>query len=82
MKLNLHIEQLVLDGLPLSRHEAEIVQRTLRAELALRLARAEAFSTSAHVAELRAADIRLRAAGTPGHLGQDVAHAVTESLLK
>jgi hypothetical protein len=59
MKINVHIERLVLEGLPLSRAHGPLVRRAVEAELARLLA------TSGVAPELRSPGTIPRAQGSP-----------------
>ena len=66
MKINLHIERLVLDGLPLSSREGPQVRRAVQAELS-RLLATGGFSQE------------LRSAGAVPRIGAGVVHVARES---
>jgi hypothetical protein len=83
MKINVHIERLILDGLPIERRDGAAVQAAVEAELA-RLFHAgqlsPALRSSSMVAGLRAAFIELPESVSPAGLGQQIAQAVHTSL--
>jgi hypothetical protein len=85
MKINLHIERLVLDGLPLNDAAAVAQLRAgLEAELArLIVAAAPGLPpTGGAVPRLQAAPIHLSPAAKPARLGQQIAQAVHGALNK
>ena len=79
MKINLHIERLVLDGLPVSRSEGALVQTEVEAELS-RLLGAGGLSpelqSGAAVPSVPAGNIEVNANSKPARLGQQIATAV------
>jgi hypothetical protein len=80
MSINVHIERLVLDGLPVARHQAPLVQAAVEAELA-RLILAEglapAFQSGGGATPgVQAPGIRFTSASSPAQLGQKIARAV------
>ena len=83
MKINVHIERLILDGLPIERRDGAAVQAAVEAELA-RLFNAGEFSpvlrSGTAVPNLRAAPIELQETVTPTDLGQQIAQTVHGSL--
>jgi len=77
--ITLHIERLILDGVPLSYSQRPLVQAAVEAELARLLA------SNGLLAELRSGgtlrhvpggNIQLSSDGNPHALGQQIAHAV------
>jgi hypothetical protein len=83
MKISVHIERLVLDGLPLERRDGPIVSAAVEREL-VRLfnsgALAPALLSSNAVPRLKAPSIELQEAVSPKQLGQQIAAAVHDSL--
>jgi hypothetical protein len=83
MKISVHIERLVLDGLPLERRDGPIVRAAVERELA-HLFNADApaprLLSSNAVPSLRAASIELQETVSPKQLGQQIAKAVHGSL--
>jgi hypothetical protein len=79
MKINLHIERLVLDGLPVGSHQGALIQSAIEAELARLLAgnglEPELVSGGA-LGSLRAGGIRLEQDSTAPQLGEQIAGAV------
>ena len=79
MKVNLHIERLVLDGLPISHSQGALVQRAVEAELS-QLLKAGALSPElqggAALSSVEAANIEMKANSNPARLGQQIASAV------
>lgn len=85
MKINLHIERLVLEGLPLSRAQGPLVQRAVELELT------RLFGGGDIAAGLRSGGTIPHAAGGPLHfakeasprqLGTQIAQSVHEGLGK
>jgi hypothetical protein len=79
MKINLHIERLVLDGLPVESHQGASIQSAIEAELARLLAvdglKPELLSGGA-IGSLRTGGIRLERNFTAPQLGEQIAGAV------
>lgn len=79
MNINLHIERLILDGLPLSPAHRAQVQAAVEAELSRLLTAGglhHALQSGLAVPSLRADDLRLNADTHPTQLGQQIAQAV------
>jgi hypothetical protein len=83
MRINVHIERLILDGLPLERHDGPIVRAAVERELA-QLFNAGALTSrllsSNAVPSLRAQSIELQEGLSPKQLGRQIAAAVHDSL--
>ncbi len=79
MNINVHIERLILDGLPIARNQGPLVQVAVEAELA-RLLAADGLAANllagGALAHVQAGSIQLTGEGNPGQLGQQVAQAV------
>jgi len=79
MKINLHIERLVLDGLPIERNQRSIVQAAVEAELT-RLLSTDGIGASlisgGAIPYLAAGGIQLERDNTPAELGQQIAQSV------
>lgn len=78
MKLHIHIERLVLDGLPLTGSQGAQLQEALQRELASALATgglSHELRRGGAVQRLRAADPKLRD-NSPGELGRQIARSV------
>lgn len=83
MNIRLHIDRLVLDGLPLGAHDGRLVQAAVEAELSRLLAAGiapEAFGQGFAVPGLRAEAVRLEAGATPQGIGAQVAQAVHKGI--
>lgn len=79
--IELHIEELVLHGLPLTRGQGPVVQAAVEAELARLLAEQGLNRSSAEAtAHLSAGSIQLTKNNKPAHLGHQIAQAVYGSL--
>lgn len=85
MNINLHIERLVLEGLPLTRAQGPLVQVAVENELA------RLFATNGVAPGLTSGGLRPHAAGgavqftkdaTPRQLGTQIAQSVHEGLAK
>ena len=80
MSINVHIERLVLDGLPVERHQAPLVQSAVEAELAQLLAAeglASGLKSGGHATpRLDAPGIQLSNDSNPAQIGQQIARAV------
>ena len=83
MKINVRIERLILDGLPIERRDAAAVQAAVEAKLT-ELFNAGALSpallSGSMLSSLRAASIELQETVNPTGLGQQIAEAVHGSL--
>jgi hypothetical protein len=78
MKINLHIENLVLDGLPLARRDGPAVQAAVQQELARLLADGH-FVGSQSLAAARGPQINLTGADPHG-AGRQIAGSVFEGI--
>jgi hypothetical protein len=79
--INLHIERLVLDGLPVSRGQGELVQAAIETELTDLLAEQGLSSSSAGaVAHLSADSIQVTHDSKPASMGHQIARAIYASL--
>ena len=79
MNIHLHIERLVLDGLPLEHGQGAHVQAAVEAELARLLTEggvAEGWQTGGAVPEVRADPIHLGAGARPAEIGGQIARSV------
>jgi hypothetical protein len=83
MKINMHIERLVLDGLSVSNYCQPMLRAALENELA-RLFTANGpgnhLLTPGAVSRISGGDIQQADESDPGHLGQQVARAVYEGV--
>jgi hypothetical protein len=79
MRVDLHIERLVLEGFPVGRREGDLVAKVLQAEL-VRLFAEHAIPTSllagSAVPVLRADTVQFGPPVTPQPLGRQIARAV------
>ena len=79
MNVNLHIERLVLDGLPIARSQGALVQTAVEAELAQLLSDgglASTWQSGGAVPGVGAEAIQLASESNPAHIGQQIAQAV------
>ncbi len=79
MKINLHIERLILDGVPIAHHEGSIVKLAVEAELT-RLLAAKGLNTDflsgGAVPWVKAGSMQLTGDNHPRDWGQRIARAV------
>lgn len=77
MNIDLHIERLVLDGLPIAWHERPQLQAAVEAELT-RLLTESGLSRQGNIAvrEIQAAPIQLSAEHDPAQIGRQIAQSV------
>ena len=79
MKINLHIERLVLEGLPITTTEGAVIHKAIEHELARMLASrspASDWGTGGAIAQLGAPQIAIHATERPQALGRRIAHSV------
>jgi hypothetical protein len=79
MKINLHIERLILDGLPAGSHQCALIQSAVEKELARLLAGsglASELMAGGALPRFPANSIQLTNDATPARLGQQIAGAV------
>ena len=79
MKIHLHIERMVVDGLPLTARDGALLRAALEAELTRLLAQPQpdgARPTSLAVPRVRADGIRIAQAAKPAEVGQQIARSV------
>lgn len=79
VKIDVHIDRLILEGLPLTRHQGVLVQAAVERELA-RLLAAHGLSGKARTGgaapQVNAGSFELREANHPSRLGQQIARSV------
>jgi len=79
MNISIHIERLILDGLPISHSQRPLVQAAVEAEL-VRLLAADGLSpdlmTGGAMSHAPGGSIQLTSDGNPHTLGQQIAQAV------
>ena len=83
MSVRVHIERLVLDGLPLEAADGPAVHAAVEAELTRLLAQegvGPGFQSGGALASLRGADFQLSSASDSGALGREIGGAVHRSL--
>ena len=81
--ITLHIERLILDGVPLAHGQRPLVQAAVEAELARLLAGDGLTAQLQRGGALRnipAGNIQLSSDGNPHALGQQIAHAVYQGI--
>jgi hypothetical protein len=85
MKVNLHIERLILDGLPLEAKDGAAVRAAIEAELVRLLtenAGAANWQTGVATPSLRADPIQLTNISQPAQIGQQIAGSIYGSIGK
>jgi hypothetical protein len=79
MNINLHIERLILDGLPLTGNQGALLQAAVEAELARLLTEsglAPNLQAGGAFPSLRASGMQVQAQSTPAQIGAQIAQAV------
>jgi hypothetical protein len=79
VNINIHIERLILDGLPISHSQRPLVQASVEAELARLLTAnglAPSLRTGGALPFIPGGNFQLASNGNPLHLGQQIAQAV------
>ena len=85
MKINVHIERLVLEGLPLSRAHGPLVQRAVEAELARLLAGngiANDLRSAGTIPRAVGSPVQYASEASPQQLGTQIAQSVHAGLGK
>jgi len=85
MKINVHIERLVLEGLPLSRAQGPLVQRAVEAELARLLAGTNAgkdLPSAGRIPRAVGSPVQYANDASPRQLGTQIAQSVHAGLGK
>lgn len=83
MKINMHIERLVLDGLSVPYHQQPVLQAAIETELARLFSvnsTVNGLLTGKAVSRISAGDIQSVDENDPGNLGQKIARAVYEGV--
>jgi hypothetical protein len=83
MKINLHIERLVLEGLPLENHHGPTVKAAIEAELGRLLAKrslAPDLRAGLATPALHTRDVTLNANTNPGAMGRAIAHSLHRAM--
>jgi uncharacterized membrane protein len=79
MNINLHIERVILDGLPIARHQAPQIQAAIEAELSRLLASGgldAGFLATGAVPHLSVGDMQLQSGSDSAQLGAQIASAL------
>ena len=76
MKINLHIERLIVDGLSLSAREKAELSNALRQQLAGQLSAASDLTGLASQRTVNGGTVALRDAEQPGAIGQKIGTAI------
>lgn len=85
MNINVHIERLILDGLPIAHNQGPLVQAAVEAELARLLAAdglAPSLQAGGALYRVPAEGIQLASDGNPNTLGKQIARAVYGGICK
>lgn len=82
MKINVHIERLVLEGLPLSRAQAPLVQRAVEAELARLLAGSNDLRSAGTIPRAVGTPVQYASEASPRQLGTQIAQSLHAGLGK
>lgn len=79
MNINLHIERLVLDGIPLASGQRPLLQAAVEAELSHLLASgglSDSLQSGGAFYNMKTSDIQLAHEGNPAQLGEQIAASV------
>jgi len=76
MNISVHIEQLILDGLPIAHGQGGFVQAAVELELARLLAAETPRMTGGALARVHVGDLRLRPQSSPAEIGQQIGRAI------
>lgn len=79
MNINLHIERLVLDGLPIGRHQVSFLQAAVEAELTRLLTEnglSSHLQNGGAVPSLNANSIQLTSGNGPAQMGTQIAQSI------
>jgi hypothetical protein len=79
MNINFHIERLILDGLPITRHQSPLVQAAIETELSRLLTErgiTSRWQSGGAMPNVRAGGIQLTTESNPTQMGQQIAQAV------
>jgi hypothetical protein len=85
MKINLHIERLVLEGLPLSRAQGPLVQRAIEVELARLFGSgviASGLASGGSIPRAVGGPLQFAKEASPRQLGTQIAQSVHQGLAK
>ena len=82
MNVHVHVEQIVLDGLPMSPNGRAAFTAAFTEELGQRIAEAQPPAVSDHQARLAIPALIMAANATPAQLGTRLATAISTSLTK
>jgi len=83
MTINVHIEQLVLDGLSVPYHQQPLLQEAFEVELGHLLTTnslPNGLKQGGAISNISTGDIKLKNGSDPTHLGQQIARAVYEGV--
>ncbi len=83
VKIRVHIERLILDGLPVERRQGPLVRASVEQELRRLLAAgglADRLRRGGALPEVRAGDVQLAGKSQPARLGQQIARSVYDGI--
>jgi hypothetical protein len=83
MRIVVHVERLVLEGLPLERRDGEVVRAAVTRELTRLLGTGvppQALATGGSLPSVSAPPIQLGAAAAPARVGREIARSVHRGL--
>jgi len=83
MNLTVHIERLILDGLPVTSHDAHVVRTAVEAELTRLLAQqgiAPNWQRGAALPQLQGGPVHIPHGANPPAIGRKIASAVLQSM--
>ena len=78
MKINVHIERIVIDGLPVDRHTGPVIRRAIQRELTRLLTEDSSahLPTSSAAEAVRTAPITIGLQAKPHTIGKSIARAI------
>jgi hypothetical protein len=85
MNIDIHIERLILEGLPLGAGQGAVVQAAVEVELARLLVQSgitPSLQADGAVPSMRATAIQFTAQSTPAQMGERIAHSVYAGISK
>jgi hypothetical protein len=84
MKINLHIERLVLNALPIARQQGPLIQEAVQAELARLLSQSNSLQETGAGATpvVRGPGFHVGSRVRPEHLGRQIAESVYGSITR
>jgi hypothetical protein len=80
MNIHVHIERLILDGLPVTSSQGVLVQAAVERELARLLTAGMPAVTGGGLPSIQGGNLQLGSRVTPGRLGQQIGRAIHSGL--